>query len=78
MSLTDADRTLERYEKAKEVYAQVCLGMDCVMHLPKVGKSRNIGEIPFTNGQEAGIARCLLTLMQLKREFEHQYPGLRE
>lgn len=76
MSLTDADRALERFEKAKEVYEQICMGADSVMGLVKVGKSRSIGEIPFTNAQEAGIARCLLTLMQLKREFEHQYPGI--
>lgn len=73
----DVDQALERYEKAKAIHEQVCTAVDYVMGIVEVGKSRELGKIPFINDQESVIARCLVTLLQLKRELEYNYPGLK-
>ena len=63
----------ERADKIKEISRQVNVAIDGIMGMVQAGKSRTLGELPFVNKQESAMARCLLTLFQLKRELQYEH-----
>lgn len=77
MNITSDPKTgLERFKKAKDIHQQVIAGIDRIMGMVEPGKSRQIGQIPFVSKQESAIARCLVTLLQLKHGLEKEFPGV--
>lgn len=68
-----AKEAQERAKRMKEIEAQVNVAIDGVMNMVRPGKSRNVGELPFMNKAESAMARCLLTLLQLKRELQYEH-----
>lgn len=60
----------KKAEKIEKISGQVNVAIDGVMDMIQAGKSRTLGTLPFVNQQESAMARCLLTLLQLKRELQ--------